>query len=79
MLLIKRVGLPEDIARAALFLVSDEASYVTGTNFIIDGGWTASGGLGRPDPELADKFVSIIEQFKRRAQSDQFHTTENAS
>jgi meso-butanediol dehydrogenase / (S,S)-butanediol dehydrogenase / diacetyl reductase len=68
MLLIKRIGLPEDVARAALFLVSDEASYVTGTNFVIDGGWTAGGGLGRPDPDLAAKFVSIIERYKRRTQ-----------
>jgi meso-butanediol dehydrogenase/(S,S)-butanediol dehydrogenase/diacetyl reductase len=68
MLLIKRIGLPEDVARAALFLVSDEASYVTGTNFVIDGGWTAGGGLGRPDPDLAAKFVSIIERYKRSTQ-----------
>lgn len=73
MLLTKRVGLPEDIARAALFLVSDEASYVNGINFVVDGGWTASGGLGRPDPALAERFVSIIETYKRRAQALQPH------
>jgi meso-butanediol dehydrogenase/(S,S)-butanediol dehydrogenase/diacetyl reductase len=77
MLLIKRVGLPEDVARAALFLVSDESSYVTGTNFVIDGGWTASGGLGRPDADLAAKFVSIIERYKRRAQPAQATKAEN--
>jgi NAD(P)-dependent dehydrogenase (short-subunit alcohol dehydrogenase family) len=71
MLLIRRVGLPEEVARSALFLVSDEASYVTGTNFVIDGGWTASGGLGRPDPDLGAEFVSIIERYKRRAQPAQ--------
>lgn len=35
-----RPGTPEEIANAALFLVSDEASYVTGTVLTVDGGWT---------------------------------------
>lgn len=52
-LLIQRVGQPEDIVNAALYLVSDEASYVTGVNLIVDGGWTASGGVGRPSQEVA--------------------------
>ena len=34
-----RVGKPRDIANAALFLVSDEASYITGTTLYVDGGW----------------------------------------
>lgn len=37
--LIKRAGKPEDIAYGALYLASDEASYVTGTVLVIDGGW----------------------------------------
>lgn len=36
-----RVGDPEEVARCALFLASDEASYVTGTNLMVDGGWSA--------------------------------------
>jgi 3-oxoacyl-[acyl-carrier protein] reductase len=36
-----RLGRPEDIANAALFLASDEASFVTGAVFVIDGGLTA--------------------------------------
>lgn len=39
--LLRRLGTPEDIAYCALFLASDEASWVTGANFVIDGGWTA--------------------------------------
>lgn len=39
--MIKRPGQPEDIAYAALYLASDEASWVTGANFVIDGGLTA--------------------------------------
>jgi NAD(P)-dependent dehydrogenase (short-subunit alcohol dehydrogenase family) len=36
-----RVGQPEDIANAALFLASDEASWITGINLPVDGGLTA--------------------------------------
>ena len=36
-----RVGDPEDIANAVLFLLSDQASYITGTELIVDGGLTA--------------------------------------
>ena len=36
-----RMARPEEIAAAALYLASDEASFVTGANFIIDGGWSA--------------------------------------
>jgi NAD(P)-dependent dehydrogenase (short-subunit alcohol dehydrogenase family) len=43
-----RLGEPEDIARAVRFLMSDEASYVTGTQLIVDGGVLAQGGTPRP-------------------------------
>ena len=36
----KRIGEPEDIARAAVWLASDEADYVTGTTLYVDGGMT---------------------------------------
>ena len=36
-----RVGQPRDVANAALFLASDEASYITGTTLYVDGGWLA--------------------------------------
>jgi|AntRauTorckE6833_2_1112554.scaffolds.fasta_scaffold14466_2 NAD(P)-dependent dehydrogenase (short-subunit alcohol dehydrogenase family) len=38
---MKRLGRPEEIANAFLFLVSDEASFVTGANLLVDGGFTA--------------------------------------
>ena len=38
---IGRMGRPEEIATAALYLASDEAAFVTGSALVIDGGWTA--------------------------------------
>ncbi|MDH6351769.1 SDR family oxidoreductase [Brevibacillus sp. FSL K6-0770] len=38
---LPRLGKPEDIAYGVLYLASDESSFVTGTELVIDGGWTA--------------------------------------
>jgi NAD(P)-dependent dehydrogenase (short-subunit alcohol dehydrogenase family) len=36
-----RLGTPEEIAGAALYLASDDAAFITGSGLVIDGGWTA--------------------------------------
>lgn len=36
-----RLGRPDDVAGAALFLASDDAGYVSGINLLVDGGWMA--------------------------------------
>lgn len=43
----KRIGNPEEIADAVVFLCSDQASFITGTDLAVDGGYTAMG------PEMA--------------------------
>jgi NAD(P)-dependent dehydrogenase (short-subunit alcohol dehydrogenase family) len=44
-----RFGEPEDIAKAALFLASEDAHYVTGHTLAVDGGYLAGGLWSRPD------------------------------
>jgi NAD(P)-dependent dehydrogenase (short-subunit alcohol dehydrogenase family) len=59
-LLIRRIGVPEDVVNAALFLLSDEASYITGHNLVVDGGWVASGGVGHPRAEIVDALETSL-------------------
>lgn len=39
--MLGRVGQPKEVAYAAVFLASDEASFITGATLAVDGGWTA--------------------------------------
>jgi 3alpha(or 20beta)-hydroxysteroid dehydrogenase len=38
---LQRIGKPEEIAQASLFLATDEASYITGAEIAVDGGWSS--------------------------------------
>jgi NAD(P)-dependent dehydrogenase (short-subunit alcohol dehydrogenase family) len=37
---LKRMGMPKDIVSAVFYLLTDESSYVTGHNLVVDGGWS---------------------------------------
>jgi len=45
-LLLQRLGQPADIAAVVAFLASDRSSYITGADFVVDGGWS-TGNAGR--------------------------------
>ena len=47
---IPRAGTPQDVANLALFLASDESSYCSGAEFVVDGGATSFVGWGGPVP-----------------------------
>jgi meso-butanediol dehydrogenase / (S,S)-butanediol dehydrogenase / diacetyl reductase len=56
-LLPQRIGRPSDVANGVLFLISDEAAWITGADLRIDGGWLASGGAG---PATAQDLATLI-------------------
>ncbi len=55
---LRRVGRPIDVARAALYLASDESSFVTGTTIVVDGGMTC---------QLPDSLYGGFEEYFRQA------------
>jgi NAD(P)-dependent dehydrogenase (short-subunit alcohol dehydrogenase family) len=52
--LLGRVAHPEEVANAVMFLCSDEASFITGTDICVDGGYSAMG------PEQANPAIPLL-------------------
>lgn len=59
-MLLGRISYPEDVASAALFLASNEASNITGQNLHVDGGMTASGGMGLAKEEAQQIYDAMV-------------------
>jgi len=59
---IRRAGLPEDIANAALFLAEDTSSFITGITLKVDGG-LLSGRVPQDPEDLMEKYFNIITQL----------------
>ena len=68
---IPKAGMPEDIARAALYLASDDALFVTGTHIVVDGGVTIGGrhawDRSAPSPLLSAMGISPEQAEQMRA------------
>jgi len=63
---LQRIGEPSEIAAASLFLCSDEASYITGAELAVDGGWAAGyyhSFLPGAPPSLAAGEVTSVSAF----------------
>lgn len=69
--LIDRLGEPDDIANAVVYLASDDARWVTGLNLAIDGGHHASGGAG---PARSDDIAAYVPSMAELSQVDHWRT-----
>ncbi|WP_310538663.1 glucose 1-dehydrogenase [Phenylobacterium sp.] len=56
---VPKAGMPEDIAKAALYLASDDSAFVSGTHIVVDGGITV-GGRHAWDPTAGSPFAALF-------------------
>ena len=62
-MLAGRLGTADEVVLTALFLVSDNASFISGANVRVDGGLIASSGQGGASPEVGDAFAPVIGEW----------------
>lgn len=71
---IKRAGLPEDIAKAVLWLASDDSSFVSGHALLVDGGLLSRSILEQDTGELEERFKALgiedMEENRRKLNED---------
>ena len=70
---LERVGEPEDIARCAVFLASDDARFITGQNIVVDGGATSKipyRGQGQPSEKIFTTLEEMRSWMGRHARRD---------
>jgi NAD(P)-dependent dehydrogenase (short-subunit alcohol dehydrogenase family) len=53
---MERIGQPEEVAAAVSWLISDEASFITGESLAVDGGLTARSYRYAPDKKLLERY-----------------------
>lgn len=56
---VPKAGMPDDIAKAALYLASDDSAFVSGTHIVVDGGITV-GGRHAWDPTAGSPFAALF-------------------
>ena len=74
----KRLGTPDEVANAVLFLLSDMASYITGHTLLVDGGWMAANTIGVPpipeggvlDARKRATWTGLIRPTEMKAQAE---------
>lgn len=62
---LRRIGQPEDVGWVALFLASDEASFVSGAEIVVDGACWLSQGVTYPEPLLFEDPTARLSQVRR--------------
>ncbi|MHA2039197.1 MAG: glucose 1-dehydrogenase [Promethearchaeota archaeon] len=71
---IKRAGLPEDIAKAVLWLASDDSSFVSGHALLVDGGLLSRSIIERDTGEFEERFKALgiedMEENRRKLNQD---------